>query len=62
MTDYGVKKTVENLSQLRDKLSGICDNYLDVQQDILETFIDRGDLRKLAEPTVMSNGATQFDR
>src|SRR5207253_6974700 len=30
VTDYGVKKAVENLPQLRDKLSGICDNYLDV--------------------------------
>jgi hypothetical protein len=27
-------------------MSGINDNYLDVQQDILETFIDRGQLRK----------------
>ncbi len=25
-------------------------NYLDVQQDILETCLDRGQLRKLAEP------------
>ena len=27
-----------------------------MQQDILETFIDRGQLRKLAEPTVLPNG------
>jgi hypothetical protein len=27
-----------------------------VQQDIFETFIDRGQLRKLAEPTVLPNG------
>jgi hypothetical protein len=26
--------------QLRDKLATICDNYLTVQQDILETFVD----------------------
>jgi hypothetical protein len=26
--------------------------YLDVQQDILETFVDRGQLRRLAEPTI----------
>ena len=37
VTDYGVKKAVENLPPLRDKLAGICDNYLTVQQDILET-------------------------
>ncbi len=54
--DYGVKKNVENLPQLRERMSGIIDNYHNVQQDILETFIDRGQLRKLAEPTVLANG------
>jgi hypothetical protein len=56
VNDYGVKKAVENLSILRDRLDSINDRYLDVQQDILETFVDRGQLRKLAEPTVLSNG------
>ena len=56
VTDYGIKKAVENLSPLREKLATICDNYLTVQQDILETFIDRGQLRKLTEPTVFPNG------
>jgi hypothetical protein len=54
--DYGVNKDVENLPHLRDRMSAIIDNYHDVQQDVLETFIDRGQLRKLAEPTVLSNG------
>ena len=27
VTAYGVKKAVENLPQLRDKLSTVCDNY-----------------------------------
>jgi hypothetical protein len=56
VTDYGVKKAVENLPPLRDKLATICDNYLTVQQDILETFVDRGQLLRLAQPTVLSNG------
>jgi hypothetical protein len=56
VTDYGVKKAVENLPQLQKKMATINDNYLDVQQDILETFVDRGQLRKLAEPTVLPNG------
>jgi hypothetical protein len=56
VTDYGVKKAVENLPQLREKMSAITDNYLNVQQDILETFVDRGQLRQLAEPTVLVNG------
>ena len=56
VTDYGVRKAVEHLPQLREKMASITDNYLDVQQDILETFVDRGQLRKLAEPTVLPNG------
>jgi hypothetical protein len=56
VNDYGVKKAVENLSVLRDRLDSIDDRYLDVQQDILETFVDRGQLRRLAEPTVLANG------
>jgi len=56
VTDYGVKKAVENLPQLREKLAAICDNYLSIQQDILETFVDRGQLRMLAQPTVLANG------
>src|ERR1700740_742125 len=56
VTDYGIRKAVENLPPLRDKLATICDNYLTVQQDILETFVDRGQLRKLTEPTVLPSG------
>ena len=37
-------------------MASITGNYLDVQQDILETFVDRGQLRKLAEPTVLPSG------
>jgi hypothetical protein len=37
-------------------MSEIVDNYHHVQQDVLETFIDRGQLRKLAEPTVLASG------
>jgi hypothetical protein len=56
VNDYGVKKAVENLPQLRKRISGVIDNYHNVQQDILETFVDRGQLRRLAQPTVMPNG------
>ena len=37
-------------------MSEIIDHYHDAQQDILETFIDRGQLQKLAEPTPLTNG------
>lgn len=56
VADYGIGKAVENLPQLREKMATITDNYLNVQQDILETFVDRGQLRKLAESTVLPNG------
>ena len=56
VTDYGVRKAVDNLPALRGALSAINDNYLNVQQDIVESFIDRGQLRKLAQPTVTAAG------
>ena len=56
VTAYGVKKAVENLPQLRDKLSTVCDNYLNVQQDILESFVDRGQLHNLTQPTILPSG------
>ena len=56
VTDYGVKKAVENLPQLKEKMAAVCDRYQDVQQDVLETFVDRGQLSKLTEPTVLANG------
>ena len=47
VNDYGVNKSIENLPVLRNALAAINDkNYLNVQQDILETFVDRGQLRK----------------
>ena len=54
--DYRVNKAIENLPQLRQKQSAIIDRYLDVQQDILVSFIDRGQLHNLSQPTVLSNG------
>ena len=54
--DYGVNKSVQNLPTLRTAMSTINDNYLNVQQDILETFVDRGQLRQLAEPTITPAG------
>ena len=55
-TDYGIRKGVENLPGLRKKLGDIIDRYLEVQQDILETFVDRQQLRELTQPTILANG------
>jgi hypothetical protein len=56
VTDYGVNKAIEHLPALRDKLSAIDDSYLDIQQDILETFVDRGQLQRLAKPSLTASG------
>jgi hypothetical protein len=54
--DYGVGKAIEHLPELRQNTSDIIDRYLDVQQDILESFVDRGQLRRLTEPTILPTG------
>jgi len=54
VTDYSIGKAIEN-PELRQKQAAIIDRYLDVQQDILETFIDRGQLLKLTQPTIPPN-------
>lgn len=54
--DYGVPKAIDRLPQLRQKEAAILDHYLDVQQDILESFVDRGALRRLSQPTVLPSG------
>lgn len=56
VNDYRCKKAIENLPQRCQNMSSVIDNYPNVQQDILETFIDRGQLRKLSEPTILPNG------
>ena len=35
---FGIGKAVDNLPKLRKRLRGINENYLDIQQDILETL------------------------
>src|SRR6516164_8859984 len=56
VTDYGVNKAIDHLPALRDKMAATINNYLDVQQDILEAFVDRGQLRNLAQPTLTATG------
>jgi len=54
--DLGVAKSVEHLPALREAMRSINERYLDVQQDVLETYIDRGQLRRLREATVAPSG------
>jgi hypothetical protein len=54
--DLGVGKNVENLPQLREKMAASTERYLDIQQDVLETFVDRGQLAQLRQATVTPGG------
>lgn len=54
--DFGVPKAIDAVPQLREAMAAVTDRYQSVQQDILETFVDRGQLRELAEPTRLPNG------
>ena len=54
--DFGVAKSLDTLPRLREAMAAVTDRYLTVQQDILETFVDRGQLRQLAEPTHLAKG------
>jgi hypothetical protein len=56
VNDYRVAKATDNLPELRQTLQRITDRYFDIQQDILESFVDRGQLRHLREPTLLANG------
>src|SRR5262245_27269383 len=56
VTDYGVPNAVDHLPHFPSMLSSIVATYLDVQQDILDTFVDRGQLRSLSQPTVLPTG------
>ena len=56
VADFGVRKAIDSLPQLREAMTAVTDRYLTVQQDILETFVDRGQLRQLAQPTTLANG------
>jgi hypothetical protein len=54
--DLGVAKSVEHLGKLRNAMQAINERYLDVQQDVLETYVDRGQLARLREPSLTAGG------
>jgi len=59
ITDFkGLLKGVENLPLVRERFSQITTNCRNAQQDILETFLDRGELERLRQPTVVGKKRT----
>jgi hypothetical protein len=56
LKDLGVKKNLDNLPRLRQILGTANQRYLDIQQDVLATYVDRGQLQELRQPTVSPSG------
>jgi hypothetical protein len=54
--DLNVGKSIRNLPQLRRVMHGINDRYLAIQQDVLETYVDHGQLARLRQPTITASG------
>jgi hypothetical protein len=54
--DLGIAKAVQHLPELRQTMSAINERYLTAQQDVLETYIDRGQLARLRTATVSPSG------
>jgi hypothetical protein len=54
--DLSVNKNIQNLDKARVVLGQNNERYLQVQQDILETYLDRGQLEQLSQPSVSAQG------
>ena len=56
LKDLSVPKSIEHMDRVRDVLQGSNERYQNIQQDILTTFVDRGELQRLQQPTVSPTG------
>lgn len=56
LKDLSIPKHVNNLPRLRKVLNTANQRYLHVQQDILATYVDRGQLQELRRPSTSPNG------
>lgn len=56
LRDLAIPKAINNLPRLRRLLAGSNDRYLCAQQDILETYLDRGEMQRLRQASVSPTG------
>jgi hypothetical protein len=54
--DLSIKKNLDHLPTARQVLGTANERYLDVQQDVLASYIDRGQFEQLRRPTVSATG------
>jgi hypothetical protein len=56
LKDLAVRKNVSNLPKLREVMDTANNRYLQVQQDVLVTYVDRGQLRQMRQPSISPTG------
>jgi hypothetical protein len=56
LKDLSVGKHIDNLPKLREVMDGANDRCLSVQQDVLASYVDRGQLEQLRQPSVSPTG------
>jgi hypothetical protein len=56
LANLSVQKKIDNLPKVREVLSASNERYLEAQQDVLETFVDRGQMEQLRQPSVSASG------
>jgi hypothetical protein len=56
LADLHILKNISHLPRLREVLATANDRYLQVQQDVLASYVDRGQLQELRQPTITASG------
>jgi len=56
LNDLSIKKNVNNLPKLRQAFATANDRFLQVQQDVLTSYVDRGQLQQLRQPSISATG------
>ncbi len=56
LKDLSLRKNINNLPKVRAVLDRANNRYLDVQQDVLASYVDRGQLEQLRQPSVSASG------
>jgi hypothetical protein len=56
LKDLALPKNIDNLPRVRETLDRANQRYLSVQQDVLVSYLDRGQLQQLRQPSISPSG------
>jgi hypothetical protein len=56
LKDLGIRKSINNLPRVRDALATANERLLRIQQTILASYLDRGQLQELRRPSITATG------